>query len=222
MKKIFVLMLLILVTVTTVNAAPTKTVAQIDEWAAVAQNGFREGATYDVSGAYAAILHIDMALTSENVAHTGTRIVVQTSSNTTGDEDWTVLSTWIGPTGTGQCQALAGAESATDTVIEIADTTGFVTFDAAGSPHEVFILDNAVATSEPATQYTVVASTSITLVDGLTNAHDASDSVCSIMRTYPVQLPLAANRVRVYYDNTYDVNGSAVHTRTRITLTTGL
>ena len=46
-------------------AAPTKTVAAVDEWANVAQNAVREGTIVDVSGLDGAILHIDIALRSE-------------------------------------------------------------------------------------------------------------------------------------------------------------
>jgi len=70
--------------------ALTITGAALDAWALIAQNAVREGAVVDLSGSYASILHIDMAL-GNTTAHTGgTRIIVETSSSASDDEFWTV------------------------------------------------------------------------------------------------------------------------------------
>jgi len=67
--------------------AATKTTTAVDEWAEVAQNAVREGGTTSVATSYGAALNINCAISS-GAAHTGTKIEVQVSSNTTGDEDW--------------------------------------------------------------------------------------------------------------------------------------
>ena len=93
MKRLLILLLILFVS-NAAHGALTKSVAAVDEWAEIAQNAVREGATTDVSGCYAATLHISYALTSAT-AHTGTKIEIQLSSNTTGDENWTTLTTFI-------------------------------------------------------------------------------------------------------------------------------
>lgn len=103
----------------------TKAVAAVDAWAEVAQGagGFREGATTDVTGMYQATLLIDVCL-SEAVAETaGATIYVEISSNTTGDSDWEVLTSFGGPTGTAESEALSGDEAAGQTVLSVTNPT---------------------------------------------------------------------------------------------------
>lgn len=200
------------------EAALTKTQAAVDEWASVAQNAVREGATTDISGNYTTVLHIDMALTSAT-AHTGTKIEVQVSSNDTGDEDWTTLTSLIGPDGTANPEALGGSEAAGQTVLEVASTTGLYDDD---ETRWIFILDDTIADSEMCYLVSHVADTSVTVQDGTTNAHDASDTLYDIAQNYTVTVPIEYERVRVMIDNTYDSNGSTVATKTRISQVTGL
>lgn len=199
--------------------ALTKSLAAVDEWAEVAQNAVREGAIIDVSGCYASALHIDVALTSET-AHTGSKIEVQVSSNTSGDEDWSTLTEFIGPTGTANSENPSGAEAAGQTVIEVASTTGLYDDD---ETRWIFIEDTGtVADSEMCLLVSHVANTSITIQDGLTNAKDTSDVIFDIADTYCIDIPIWAYRVRVIYDNTYDSDGATIHTKCRISKVTGI
>jgi len=217
MKRL-ILFTLISLLASTANAALTKSVAAVDEWAEIAQNAVREGATTDVSGCYAATLHIDIALTSAT-AHTGTRIVVQVSSEESGDEGWTDLSEFVGPIGTADAEALTATEPVAETVIACASTTGL--YDDDGS-RWIFIEDNTVANSELIYVVSHSANASVTAQDGLANEHDTSDTMYDIAKRYIITLPMTANRVRVIYDNTYDSDGATVHTHTRISKVTGL
>jgi len=214
MKRLILILLLLLST--PASAALTKAVAAVDEWANIAQNTVREGATTDTSAMYQAMLHIDVALTS-TTAHTGTKIDVQVSSATSGDEDWTTLTSFISITGTAASEAM-GTEAAAQTVLEVASTTGFEADEA----RWIFILDNTVADSEMIYQVSHVSNTSITCQDGITNAHTSADVLWNVAQTLTVTLPSTANRVRVIYDNTYDSNGSSLHTKTRISSITAL
>ena len=216
MRKLFLFFAIVLFVVS-VNAQPTKSVAAVDEWANVAQNSVREGATTDVSGAYDVILYIDVALTSA-VAHTGTKIDVQISSATSGDEDWTTLTAFIGPTGTPNSEAVSGTESAGATVIECASTTG--TYDD-DETRFIYFKNSTIANSELGYLVSHVANTSVTIQDGITNAQTGS-TMWDIAKRYVVQIPLSAVRVRVIYDNTYDSDGAAVDTYCRLSKTTGL
>jgi len=99
--------------------ALTKTTAEVDAWAEVAAQGKRLGAEVDVTDAYEATLHIDCALSS-TTAHTGTEIIVQTSSSTGNENDnWSTLVRLIGPIGTAVSAAFVATENAGETVIAI-------------------------------------------------------------------------------------------------------
>lgn len=219
MKRITALLLLLLTT--PVFAQPTKGVTQVDEWAAITATSVREGATVDISDAYDAILYVDLAATSET-AHEGTMIRVQISPTTSGDETWTDLG---GPiifgVGTAAAEAVSGTESAGQTVIEVASTTGY-TVDL-NVNRWVFFLNGTVANSELGYMTAFSANTSITVADGITNAQTSS-TIYNTARRYAVPLPLSANRVRVIYDNNYDADGTAsqVHSHAYIVETTAL
>ena len=199
--------------------ALTKSVAAVDEWAEVAQNAVREGATTDVSGNYSCALHVDIAL-STTTAHTGSKIEVQVSSNTTGDEDWTTFTTWIGPTGTANSEAITNDPlSAASTTATCASTTGLYDDD---ETRWIFIEDGTVANSELCLLVSHVADTSVTFQDGTTNEHAQNTLMFDIANTYAVDIPMWVNRVRVVYDNTYDSDGSTIHTKSRISKVTAV
>ena len=200
------------------QAATTKARTAVDVWAEVAQNAVREGTTTDISDSYSTIVYIQWALTSAT-AHTGTKIDVQISSNTSGNDDWVTFWSSIVGIGTADPESLGGAESGGATLIEVASTVGLYDDD---ETRWIFIEDNVVATSELVYLVSHVGNTSITIQDGLANAHDASDILYDIAGTLTVELPLAAQRVRVMYDNTYDSDGATCHTHSDIVKVTGL
>lgn len=199
--------------------ALTKSVAAVDEWAEVAQNAVREGATTDVSGIYSGALHIDVALTSET-AHTGSKIEVQVSSNTTGNEDWSTLTEFIGPTGTANAEPIDDDPlSQGSSTIAVTSTTGLYDDD---ETRWIFIEDGTVANSELCLLVSHVANTSITIQDVTTNEHAVDTNIFDIADTYVIDIPIWANRVRVIYDNTYDSDGATIHTKCRISKVTAL
>ncbi len=198
-------------------AAPTKTVAAVDEWANVAQNTVREGAAVDVSGLDGAILHIDMALTAA-VAHTGAKIAVQISSNPSGDEDWTTLTEFIGPKGTANTEPITNNPlAATSTTATCVSTTGY----DADETRFIYIKDGTIANSELVLLVSHSAGTSVTWLDGTTNEHAQTTPMWNIAKTYAVEIPWGTNRVRVIIDNTFDADGAAVDTKTRISKVVG-
>jgi len=199
-------------------ASPTMAYSQTDEWAEVSQNAVREGATTTISDCYTTKVFIDYALTSAT-AHTGTKIEVQVSSNTSGDEDWTTYTSFITLTGTPNTEALSGSEAAAQTVLEVASTTGLYDDD---ETRWIFIEDNTVADSEMCYLVSHVAATSVTVLDGITNAHTSADILNDIADRVPITLPTGYNRMRVIYDNTYDSDGATIHTHCAIVETTAL
>ncbi|MHA2067700.1 MAG: hypothetical protein ACXABY_25340 [Candidatus Thorarchaeota archaeon] len=207
--------------------ALTKSVAAVDEWAEVAQNAVREGTIVDVSGCYSALLHIFCCL-STTTAHTGTEIIVQVSSNTSGDEDWTTLAHFVGPVGTAISAVLANQEAAGQTVLGL---TNPVTNNFDNDGKLKFIEHTTVGNSEVVFQVSNQgdAGDTITILDGLTNQQETTSTVFDIdhatneaVGSYTVEIPFAANRVRVIYDNTYDPDGSTVHTNCRISKVTAI
>lgn len=197
--------------------ALTKSVAAVDACQEVAQNAVLEGTIVDVSGCYEAALHIDFAL-SNATAHTGTKIRVQVSSNTSGDEDWQDFYEFVSITGTTNLEVITNNPlSAGGTSITVASTTGY----AAGQ--WIFLEDvSTFANSEWCFVTAVVTNTSMTILDGVTRQH-AVNSICnSIAANYVIHIPAWANRVRVVYDNTYDSDGATVAVRARISKVTGV
>lgn len=198
--------------------ALSKSVAAVDEWAEIAQNAVREGATTNVAATYAATLYINCAISS-TTPHTGTKVEIQLSSNSSGDEDWHTFRSFVSSSGTANSEILAGVEAAGQTVLEVASTTGYDADEA----RWIFIEDvGTVADSEIAYLVSHVSNTSVTVQDGITNAKDGSDFLFNIVDTWVVDLPFSANRVRVIYDNTFDSDGSTVHTFCRIATVTGI
>lgn len=220
MKKIFTFLLMIsLLCITNLSwGALSKSVGAVDEWAEIAQNAVREGATTDVSTYYQATLHIAYGLSSE-VAHTGTKISVQGSSTTSGDEDWYTIAEFTTKTGTPNTEAFGGSEAGGATVLEVASTTGLYDDD---ETRWIFIEDNTAANSEIALLVSHVANVSVTVQDGITNAHDTSDAMFDIADSLSISIPDTVNRVRIIYDNTYDSDGATLFTYCRISGITGI
>jgi len=198
--------------------ALTKSRAQVDEWASIAQNAVREGAVVSSTDSYSAMLHIEVGISSVT-AHTGTKIAVMVSGATDGDEDWTTLTEFIGPTGTAALTVFDAAEAGGQTVLSVAGTTGFETDETSW----IFLEDTTeVAKSELALLVDFVNNDTITVLDGITNAKTTDSQAFSIADNYVVELPMSTYRARVVYDNTFDSNGATVHTRTSISKVTSI
>lgn len=190
-----------------------------DACAEIAQNAVREGATTTINDSYKTNLFIQYAQT-DATAHAGTRIIVQVSSNTTGDEDWVTHTEFGSKTGTGNLEVITNnPATAGTTVFTVADTAGYV----ADGVLEVFLEDvTTFANSEWLSLVSAVTNTSATMLDGSTREHAQNSILNNIAKTYKVELEVGYSRVRVIYDNTYDSDGATVATRCRIAQTTAL
>jgi hypothetical protein len=196
--------------------ALTKSVAALDACQEIAQNTVLEGATTDVSGCYEAMLHIWFAL-SNATAHTGTKIKIQVSANSSGNEDWTDYTEFVPITGTTNLEVITNNPlAAADTSITVASTTGYLV-------GWIFLEDvTTFANSEWCFVTVVTTNTSLTIMDGVTREH-AVNSICnSIAAVYTVGLPPATMRARIVYDNTYDADGATVAVRSAISKVTAL
>lgn len=232
MKKIISLFLIGLFLLPQISfAALTKSVESIDDWVEVTQPSVREGTTVDISANYQTTLLIDVCL-SEAVAETaGATIYVEISSNTTGDEDWEVLTSFGGPTATAESEPLSADEAAAQTVLSVANPT---TNNLDNPSRFIFFEDTASAVnSEIIFQVSNEgdATDTITVLDGLTNAHASATSLMwfvdsttvpsGAVAQYVVNIPDSANRVRVIYDNTHST-AADIFTKCRLVKITGI
>lgn len=106
------------VTFLTDPSVPTKTEnTQALEWTTVTPPAVLETGAIDVSGGVAATLHIDVALSS-TTASTGLEVIVQVRKEAALDE-WSTLTRFIGPIGTGQKADFAAEEEVGQTVLSV-------------------------------------------------------------------------------------------------------
>ncbi len=208
--------------------APTKTTAEVDAWAEIAQAGSRLGAETDVSGANSAMLHIKMAL-SNTTAHTGTEAIVQVGSDTgNGNDNWETIARLIGPIGTAVSLSLDATEPIGETAIAV---TNPVTANMDNDGKSKFIEHGTPANSEIVYQSANSgdAGDTITILKGLgheqtssSTIFDIDDAVTEAVLQVSVEIPPDADRVRVIYNNNYDPDGATVFTSARLTTTTSL
>ena len=121
------------------------------EWTAIAAAtptagsgaGFLDSGVIDLATAYEAVLHIDCALTTA-VAHTGTEIIVQVRSEDATPDEWTTLTSFVGPIGTPVVLPITATAAAGQKVIAIANPTAA----NATIGKWMFILDSTPASCE--------------------------------------------------------------------------
>jgi hypothetical protein len=198
----------------------TATGSVVTDWTAVAQNALVHSDITDISDDLEAQLLLQAFLDTET-AHTGTRIIVEISWNTTGDEDWTELqgAERIILIGTANAELIDDNPlTAGSTTITMSSTTGF-TVDGEWRGIE----DGTLADSELVRQVSETTDTNITILDGTTNQHENTDNVYSIATSAVIAyLPPSVRRVRVVVDNTYDPDGSTLNYRLMITRATDI
>ena len=208
--------------------APTKTTAEVDAWAEIAQGASRLGAEKDVSGANTATIHIKMAL-SNTTAHTGTEAIVQIGSDIgDGNDNWETIARLIGPIGTAVSVTLNATEPIGETSLA---TLNPVTANMDNDGKSKFIEHTTPANSEIVYQSANSgdAGDTITILKGLgheqdTNStiFDVDDAVVEAVIQVSVEIPHDADRVRVIYNNNFDPDGATVFTSARISTTTAL
>lgn len=197
-------------------ASPTQGFTVVDEWEEIAQNAVRLGTVVNINPNYKTTIAIHYGLSSA-VAHTGTKFAIQVSANTTGNEDWTTYTEFTSLSGTPNLEAM-GTEAGGQTVLEVTSTTGY----DADETRWIFIEDDTVADSEMAFLVSHVSNTSVTVLDGTTNAHTSADTLSNIADTVIMTIPVGYNRMRVIGDNTFDSDGATIHTKTTIVPVTAL
>lgn len=191
--------------------AKTTTTTLLQEWTQVAAQAIVHSGEEGIDTDYENWLHFQAGLDS-TTAHTGTKVIVEVSSAATGDEDWHELFSQIVCVGTAATEALGGNEAAGQTVLEVADTTGFTTYGI-----WLFLKDDTIANSELVRQTAHSANTSITILDGTTNAHTSADALWNIAESKAWLIGGGPGlRVRVVVDNNYDSGASTICYRAQL------
>lgn len=146
----------------------------------------------------------------------GARYKLQGTWNPTGNEDWVTLVEFVSDTTANVTEPLDAAESIGDTVLEVTATAGFVAGDS------VYIDDvTAVADGEWNEIASLVANTSFTLVDGLTNAKAIDDDIYGAEK-FVANVDLSGiNRIRMIVQ-LEGATGSNVHLKSRMVIATDI
>lgn len=140
---------------------------------------------------------IDLSHASvEAVANTNPgKFLVQKSAAASGNEDWQTIMEFDATVSTADTEAMTATEPVGETALAVAATAGFVAMD------KLYIQDaGVVGDGEWGLCREVVTDTTIDLVDGLTNAKDASDVIWNDADTWTFYLELTGvGRVRVLF-----------------------
>ena len=193
-----------------------KSVASITDWTAVAQNTVVHSGELDCSLMAAGHLAIQAFLDTET-AHTGTEFIVQTSSTTTGDEDWNEWTRFVGLIGT------ANTESITNNPLAAGGASITVAATAGYTVGLLFAIEDAtLINSELCMATAIVTDTSIAILDGVTNEHANTADLFNIALTQIVMLAPSVMRVRVVVNNGYDADGSTLNYKLRVCKVTSL
>ena len=220
MKRIFLTLLISLGLITNAFGALTKSSTSVTDWTLVAQNVIGESGTVNISDSYETEIHIQ-AFLDTTTAHTGTEFIVQISGNTSGDEDWQDFTRFVALIGTANSEAIVDNPlSATSTTINLADTGG--QYETAPFGTWLAIEDGTLVNSELVMQATFTINDLITIVDGTTNEHAQNVLMFDYAISRNIMLPLGFQRARVLVNNTYDINGSTLNFKVRVTEVTGL
>jgi len=188
--------------------ALTKAVSSVIDWTAVAQNAVAKSTVLDVSGHYATELHIQAALDT-TTAHTGTRIIVQCSSNTSGNEDWQILTEFIALIGT------AATDLIEDNPLAAAATSITLTTHALTVLGKWLLIEDGTLVNSELVFESAQSTNAVVILDGTTNEHALNTAIFNVAISRVLSLPVGTNRVRIVIDNSYDSDGSTLNYKVR-------
>lgn len=192
-----------------------KAVEAITDWTAVAQNTVVQSAVLDCALHAATLLHIQAALDT-TTAHTGTKFIIQVSSNDTGNEDWQDYTEFVG---------LIGA-AATDLIennpLNALDTSITLTGHALTVLGKWLLIEDGTLVNSELVFEKSQSANAVVVLDGVTNAHAQNVAIFNVALSQVVLLDPSVRRVRVIVDNSYDVDGSTLNYKLRCSKATSL
>ncbi len=123
----------------------------------------------DVSTKISATFYVNIGRDVTTALTAGVDIRIEGSPDSSGDDQWRPLVSGI-KTGTvaSESEAVTGTEAIGATVIEVASTTNLVAGD------QIFFKNTTIGNSEFSRILSIVANTSVTIIDALTRAQTGS------------------------------------------------
>lgn len=197
------------------DSYPNKAPTVVNDWTAVAQNTLVKSDELQVDAVPKATMHIQAALDATD-AHTGTRFIVQTSDQLTGDEDWQPHTEFVALIGTAATDAIENNPLAAGSTV-IALTGHALTVEG-----KLLFIEDATLVNSEIVMESATATNAITIIDGTTNAHVATTAIFNVAAIQNVALPSTAMRARLIVDNTYDNNGSTLNYKLSVTKSAGV
>lgn len=199
-----------------------KSVANVQDWTAVAQAAIGESAVLDCSTFVESVLSIQ-AFLDTTTAHTGTEFIIQTSAATTGDEDWQDFCRFVELIhATPLTVTITNNPAAAGTTVLTSGTVAAGWAVADLSTRWIGIKNSTLINSELGLQVGYANNTSVTIQDGTTNEHAQNTTVHLVAFTKEIMIPISFNRVRVVINNNYDNNGSTLNYKVRVSKVTAL
>ena len=162
---------------------------------AITHPGSAVGASQDVSTHFSATIVMFHALVEATINTNPGSFHVQISPEGSGNESWATIAQYTANNTTADTEAMTASEPAGETVLAVASTTGFLATDL------LYIQDTgALTNSEWNRCREIVSNVSIDLIDGLTNAKDASDIIWNDANVFVAQVDLTSvARLRVIF-----------------------
>jgi len=147
---------------------PTKTTNALFTMQQVASNTVLKSSAIDVSTKWAADICLKIGKDNTGAFSNAWDVVAQISPEASGDDKWIDIPIGRIPTTASEGESVTGTEAAGATVIEVASTLNLEVGD------KVLLKNSTAGNSEFGTIVSVVTNTSITLLDGITNAQTGS------------------------------------------------
>ena len=214
LKTIFVLTFLFALLVLPGHVALavlTKTTSMIGnvDWNSVPANTMAKMAAWNISDSYDTILYLEIAYTDE-APQDGVEVIIEVSY---GDDDWTLLDTFVTPPGLGWDDFLDGAVVAGETTVTF---DGGTEFDV---PGQKFFFESGDDEEETVRVKSFAGSTA-TLCHDLQFNHANATNVWGEVYEYVIHIPAPCAYVKVSIENP-DADGDIYFT-TRLSKVTSL
>lgn len=191
----------------------TKTTSSLFTLAEVAINTVSHGSEVAIpEAALVATVAIDFAPTTSTAPARGTRLIIEGSDLASGDSGWRTLDDIVTGTTASSDEAVAGTEAIGDTTIEVSSTTGY-----GARTENIFFKNSTLGNSEWAKLVSIVSNTSITILDGLTNAQTGSTIWDQAERHVRLFDATGIRRIRLTVDQNYQATGPTVAVRASVT-----
>ena len=189
----------------------------IDDWTAVAQNIIAKSSPIVLSAHYNTMLFLQAALDT-TTAHTGTRFIIQTSQQASGDEDWHNFREFVALIGT------AATDLIENNPLAAASTSLTLTGHTLTEEGIWILIEDGTLVNSELIFVASQSTNAVVALDDTTNEHVQNTAVFNIaISRSDLVIPMGyAMRARLVIDNSYDDNGSTLNYKLNAVETTGV